>query len=363
MKDTGKQLLSILSKLSILALIAFPVLAGIDHFTNGPFTPYEQYKKLLGAGWDMFTAHWEWVLALFVTPILCKGSLSLYAPLAEDIRHNLFEKEMIRWMNTPYISPIHHLYMRRPPRWLRWENINPFRNTFYSFVVQGFRDLVYRRYEYKEFEPSGKRPNVWKVIPKKTWLSLSVFTLIPLLILAYDFKQNGTHLFAGYYSLVTPLLLAFMSRIAVMVLAIKNHASWKPIDRLLMETFGEIEPKTRWMELYPNQGEGNAILETWKAECHLRQDRDYQYRANRKLDVSSPRQYPVTGQLNYAYDNPSLPNCPYPEENIPDWAENYDMMYVNRKEDHKEKQREEIREVAKASGGKVLSFEAKRRRS
>lgn len=362
MKEAGKQLLSICSKLIILALIAFPVLAGIDHFTEDPFAPFEQYMKIIGAAWTLLTAHWEWVTVAIATPILCKGAYSSYAPLAEEIRHNLFEKEMIRWLNTPYISPLHHLYVLRPPRWIRWENSNPFRNTFYQFVVQAFRDLIYRRYDYKEFAPAGKRPSIWQVVPRKAWARLIVYTLIPILILTYDFKQNGVQLFDGYYALAVPVLLAFLSRSAVVALAIKDHAHWKQIDRLLKETFGEVEPKTRWMELYPNQLAGKAILETWRAECRFRQDRDYQYRATRKLDTSSPRQYPVTGQMNYAYDNPSLPACPYPEEHIPDWAENYDAMYQGLQKEIKEKQREEIREVAKASGGKVVSFEMKRRK-
>lgn len=362
MKEAGKQLLSICSKLIILALLAFPVLAAVDYFTDGSFTPFEQYKKIIGVAWNLMTAHWEWITAAFITPILCKGAYTLYAPLAEEIRQNQFEKEIIRWFNTPYISPLHRLYMLRPPRWIRWENINPFRNTFYRFVVQAFRDLIYRRYDYKEFEPTGNRPTIWQVVPRKAWASLTIFTLIPLLILAFDFKQNGLHLFDGYYALTLPVILAFLSRSAVLTLAIKDHATWKHIDRLLMDTFGKVEPKTRWMELYPNHPAGKSILETWKAECRLRQDRDYQYRATRKLDMSSPQHYPVTTHMNYAYDNPSLPSCPYPEEQIPDWAENYDAMYHGIQQDIKDKQRDEIREIAEASGGKVVTFEVRRKK-
>lgn len=361
MKDTGKQLFSICTKLSLLALIAFPVLAAIDYLTDGPFLPFEQYKKMIGTTWTLLVANWEWATLLLVTPILCRGAYSLYAPLAEEIRHNLFEKEMIRWLNTPYISPLHHLYMLYPPRWIRWENKNPFRNNFYQFVVQAFRDVIYRRYEYKEFAPTGKRPTIWQVVPHKAWASITVYTLIPLLILAYDIKQNGIHLFNGYYVLTLPVLIAFLARSAVVALAIKDHASWKQIDRLLIKAFGELEPKARWMELYPNQPAGKSILETWNAECRLRQDRDYQYRATRKLDTSTPLHYPVKSQTNFAFDNPSLPACPFPEEQIPEWAGNYDSMYHGLNDELKEKQREEIREVAQASGGKVVSFESRRK--
>ena len=39
------------------------------------------------------------------------------------------------------------------------------------------------------------------------------------------------------------------------------------------------------MELYPDQPAGRRILETWKADCRLRQDRDNLYRATSKLAI------------------------------------------------------------------------------
>ena len=56
----------------------------------------------------------------------------------------------------------------------------------------------------------------------------------PVLILAYGFKQYGF-----YYALTVPVLIALLARSAIVV-PIKDHASWKPIDRLLIETFGQI---------------------------------------------------------------------------------------------------------------------------
>ncbi|TVX98381.1 hypothetical protein [Paenibacillus cremeus] len=103
MMEAGKQFLSISSKLIVLVLIAFPILAGIDYFTNVSFAPFEQYKKMIAAAWTLLTAYWEWVTVLFITPILCQGAYKLYAPLAEEIRHNLFEKR-----DDPFVE--HTLY-------------------------------------------------------------------------------------------------------------------------------------------------------------------------------------------------------------------------------------------------------------
>jgi len=342
MKETGKQLISILSKALLLALLAFPVLAVIDYFTEGTFKPYTEYKRLIGEAWTFIVDHWEWTAVVVITPILCRGAYKLYAPLAEEIRQNQFEKELIRWLNTPYISPLHHLYMIRPPRWVRWEVKNPYRNTFYKFVVQAFRDIVYRPYDYQEFEPTGKRPNVWQVVPKKAWVSMAIYMMIAAAILTFNYRQNSTHLFDGYYVFTIPLLLALLSRVLVMIIAIVDHAGWKKIDRLLIETFGEKEPKTRWVELFPNQSKGKVILETWKAECRLRQDRDT--------------------SASFTYENPAIPNCPYPEEQIPSWATNYDAMYYSRMENYKKKQQETISTVSRTSG-KVIPFDAKRKKA
>lgn len=359
MKDTGKQLLSICSKIILFTLAAFPLLATIDYFTEGPFAPFEKYKHTVIVLWNIVTDNWTWLLVVIVTPILSRGATKIYPSIAEEIRQNMFEGEMIRWLNTPYISPLHHLYMIRPPRWLRWENNNPFRNDFYKFITQAFRDLIYRRYEYTDFTPSGERPNIWKVVPRRAWINIIIYNALPLLIVAALYYKNGMHIFEGYYALALPVIISLLARGVVVYMAIWDHASWRVIDRQIIESFGDPLPKTRWMDLYPNQPGGRVILDTWRSECRLRQDRDYQYRATGKLDTNT---VPVTGPLQYAYDNPSLPLCPYPDEKIPEWAENYDSMYHGRRVEVAEKQQEELLEAAKESGGKVVPLDFKRRR-
>ncbi|MFC3345648.1 hypothetical protein ACFOHW_25085 [Paenibacillus abyssi] len=344
-----------------IALIAYPLLAAIDHFTEDSFGPFVQYKKLISTIWTFSSHHWEWIAVAVITMILSRGSLSLYAPLAQEIRHNLLEREMTRWLNTPYISPLHHLYMIHPPRWIKWSDKNPFRDTFYQFIVQAFRDVVYRRYDYTEFAPAGKRPTMGEVVPKKAWVNIAIYTLLGAVLLSVSFMGNGLNFFAGYYKFMIPVVIALFVRAAVIGLAIHDHANWSKIDQQLMDTFGQKELKTRWMELFPNQPRGKAILETWKNECTMRQDRDYQFRLTRRADVSSPNHYRQT-PLNHAYDNPALPLCPFPAEQLPEWAENYQDMYVDRIGEHQQKQQNEIKELAKASGGKVVAFGQRKRK-
>ncbi|MGF7033502.1 hypothetical protein J2T17_004450 [Paenibacillus mucilaginosus] len=358
MKDTFKPIFSIMYKLLLLALVALPVLAIIDHFKDGGLPLYAHYKQGIVLVWDYIWDHWMGLIIVILTPMLTSSSYKLYSKLADDIRHNQFEQELIRWLDTPYISPLHHLYMRRPPRWTKWEVNSPFRNYFYKFVCQAFRDIVYRRYEYSALAPPGKRPNIWVMVPRNTWGSILIYLGISAALVMAIITQRDSNPYGQYLVLTIPIVVALVARFFFLALAIYDHATWRHIDPQLKEMFGEFEPKVRWMDLYANQPGGRVILDTWKAECQMRQDRDNQHRDNKGINLQVPTM-PAAPKHLY-YDNPAIPLCPFPSEIIPEWAENYDLLYQDRYADKQETQIQEIRELAKASGGKVVTFERRK---
>lgn len=166
MKESIEKLLKVITWILFISLCVYIILLISLFFKENSLRILYPVTKFINSVWEIICDNWKLIVFISLIPIVCNTSYRAYSELAETIRHNRFYAEVDRWLDTPYISPLHHLYMVKPPSWLRIEDFNPFRNELYKNATKVFSEIVYFQYAYTKFEPSYQPISWLKVIPK-----------------------------------------------------------------------------------------------------------------------------------------------------------------------------------------------------
>ncbi|WP_240416564.1 hypothetical protein [Paenibacillus periandrae] len=298
-----------------LGIIAYPTTYAIQKAIPS-IQPFSGYMKML----EYLADHKTLCFVILLT-VLFTGSKQLYAITAKEIKLRHLDLEVQRWNFTPYIAPLHLYYMFFPQQSYIKSNRAIASDFTYRTTVDHFRNRIYYNANYNTFEPN-KRPSLFLLIGPKIiaeiigYFVAFMFSLVTLLndkpISEWD---SDWHVFA------IPVLIFLIRRVYYLIKSVMDSGvRYNHVEKFFNDNYGEKEPRIKWHELYPNQQIGATILDVWKKECEIRQrlyDQSYNRGENKVL----------------IFDCPSLPERPFTEEDIPEWAEGSEEHYEIMKEE------------------------------
>lgn len=336
MREAMKPVWFILKVSIIIAIAAYPITFIVQIFstTSNPFTLYNQTIAFI------FSNYWDWII-IGVLSILFMRSDLLFKSI-EHIRLRHYELEFLRWRDTPFISPLHLLYLLSPPGAITDDKMSNAFDPFYKTVITDFRDRVYINAKFIRFEPENK-PTILAVLGRQL---ISQFAVNSFMILAgvvgVLFLNPVTSLFDGWGKVVIPFEILFLSRNFQIMRAVRLAHPSKTYDRVKRQ-FDQEEPKVTWRELYPDSPLGEAILFAWKADCEKRQRLAY--------ELSNK---PVPTKMDY--QSAGLAPKPFPSEEIPEWADEAARSLKDQQSQWRAQIDKQNRELEKATDGKVVAF-------
>lgn len=340
MREALKPVGFIIKSAVLLAISAYPITLVIQLLSDKePFTAYNYYIGYV------FEHYWSWILVIIATLLLSRtGNKTL--KYVEEIRHRHYMLEFHRWINTPYIAPLHLYYMVAPPMALSEDAKSQALDPFYKIVVSDFRDRVYINVKHKQFEPNPK-PNYATIIGKSMIIQIIVNTFFLILSMAGMFYLNTiTHLAADWGKALIPIAAYFFFQNTTILRAFAL-ASPNKTYAMIKENFDEEEPEITWRDLFPDRPYGEALIFAWRADCERRQRLAYE---------ASGKPVPVRME----YTSPGLAPKPFPSEIQPEWADEAEQNYLIQTLQRERNIVEKNQEIAGASKGKVVVFQKRK---
>ncbi|MDQ0255542.1 hypothetical protein J2S74_002924 [Evansella vedderi] len=328
----------------LFAIIAIPVLAIIQWVTPYENTPFTSYMELLSIIWEYTLAWGDWLI-IFVLTYFLVTSIKTYYDIAENLRMRHFGLEYIRWSSTPYIAPLHFYYLMTTPNSISSRLDHMANNDFYQDVVDTFRNRVYMDAKYTQEEPNPK-PNMLQIVGFKPLVPviIGVGVVISFFYLLYDAKPINEW-FTGWEKFAIPFLLFLLVWVSQIIYAIWNFGRHKTYDRMVFQYFETENPKIRWREVFPDRENGKTVIKAWKAAREKKQ-RYYEYLRGR----------PIIHNDVLEYDNPAIAPFPYPQDEVPEWADDMEEHVIQSEYGWKQEKIEHNREVEKKTKGKVVNF-------
>lgn len=315
--------------------------------------------KYTHLGFNWFKEHYLMVIVLTITPFFIRKTYHHYVITAKELRSERLHTEIDRHLTTPYISPLHLLYMMKPPRWIKDDHEYVFRDFLYKEATTAFSQIIYVNFKYESYEPIKKPASVLNIISKQTYkkifISLGSILLFGASYYVFPYFFPNT---INYAILTLPLIFRHIFILVYIIKAIIQYGTFNQIKKMLLKEFNTLDPNVKWIELFPNTTEGQAILTTWKQESALRQFRDTEHRnPNNSADLSIPNKYDPNLRIHFELNDISV--CPYPNMKIPSWYEDY-INYINKKQ--KENHEENYNYIKNITNGKVISIHEIRNR-
>lgn len=263
----------------------------------------------------------EWwsvgIVLLFTWGLLKKIPAFRYSEM-ENMRERQYMFEVGRYHNTPYVPSIMLMYLKNPPDSFSPITYDYINNTFYRSVVNGFRDSVYRMTDFQTFEPDA-RPNFIKVVGFRNWLRLYGYFGVSLAWLAYWLLGVPEVLLNGWQLFTMPFVVFGFSKAAVILSAITTHVP-DQLDRRL-ETENGPHQKITWREVFPDQSIGSSIIRAYLAE------------KERRMRYESTLTGMIIPDNVDQYINKNYPPYPYPSKDIPEWSEEFEILYDSKIEE------------------------------
>ncbi|CAM3709271.1 hypothetical protein [Marinicrinis lubricantis] len=349
MKGLFEPILKLIVLSMITGLLAFPVLGIIQWIAPENITPLDTYTEILSYIWIYMHGWGDWIIVVILSIIFFNFSHS-YAQTAQDIRLKRAFMEFDRWEKTPYISPAFYYYLVSMPINYSSTLREAVLSRFYQTIVENFRNRVYFNASFSEQNP----------VPKPSWIKVAGFsmllpsiagiiTLIGFFWHLYNSKSPDLW-FTGWDKFFIPFLIFIVSWVSQQLYAIIKVGCGVDIDQRVQEYFGEPEPRIAWRDVFPDRPRGDAIIKAWSAIRDQLQ-RNYYYYRNKP--------FPANGKMTY--DNPALPPYPYPEEGIPEWAEEMEAYVGNKLNEWYEDHIEKTLQAVRSSKGKIVTLKKKRK--
>ncbi len=339
---------SLLLKVIFIGLVALPITFLIEVVSGDDIAPFTSYILSLGKLLSLIGLYIDWIIIAITTYIFCKNSSSVFYTTGEAIRTNRLLSEVARWSKTPYIPPLLYHYLLKPP-----VSASPKLSAFvnhrlYHEAMNHFRNRVYINASYLQYDPPPRQSTI-KIIG------------LPIILKAYIPLALATFFFA--YSVLTSSVTAFVTsweRFSIPVLIfiflysyMKSKAfvvfgPWTFHDKELITTFQELEPRVTWRELFPDTDRGQNILKRWQAE-----------QENRMRAVYRLRNMVIPDKITN-FDYPALAPYPYPSTELPDWVDQAEIYYKNKKGEWQAEEHNKMIKAATTSKGKVVAFPGKK---
>jgi len=341
MREALKPVWFIIKTIILLAIAAYPITLIIQWLSDG-ITPFTTYNRYIGF---VFNNYWDWLLVGAATLILTQPGDKI-VKLIEDIRIRHYELELIRWKETPYIAPLHLLYLLAPPRALTSDARSNALHPFYKTIVNDFRDRIYINAKYTQFDPETK-PSMWKVIGKSSTAQLITNTILVVFCVACMLYINPldkmTH---GWGKAFIPVVAYFLFQNVIIMRAIFIESPNKTYSRITKQ-FDDEDPKITWRELFPDRPYGESILFAWRGDCERRQRMSYE---------ASDSPVPVRME----YTSPGLAPKPFPSEEIPQWADSAEQYYFDHHKQRNQLLLERNKNFVGTPNNKVIIFQKRK---
>jgi hypothetical protein len=341
LREAFVPLVAALRKFVILAIVAIPVLWIIQWLSPHTFRPFDIYKDFLTQVWTNGLIYWDWILIALIT-FKISFNLKTYYTVAEKLRWDRLNLELVRWGKTPYIPSLLLFYLVTPQPSYSPNLKDLVFNSFQKDVVNMFRNRVYINSSIAQIEPE-KRLSFWKITGLSRWVPpmLGIITIVVAVLLTS--KTSVSLWLMGPQRFLLPVLIFIASWVVQQLYAILTVGKGQKLKHRLMDYFGEEDPKITWREVFPDRDYGNAIIKATEAYCERLQREYYNY---------TRKPIPANNQL--VYDCPTLPPYPYPTNELPEWTndmERYSDLARRKDEKHWQDQK-----VIQSSKGKVVQL-------
>lgn len=341
MQEALKPIWFLIKTAILLAIAAYPVTLVIQLLSigNKPFSTYNHYIGYV------FSNYWDWIFVAIITLFLIRPGDKILQYI-DDIRKRHYELEFNRWIDTPYISPLHLYHLIAPPVALSKDARSQALHPFYKSIISDFRDRVYINAKYTQIDPDSK-PTVIKIVGKSLLIQLLVNTLMFFLSVAGILYTNTlSNPINAWAKVFIPVGAYFLFQNFIIIKAIKLENP-KHTYAQLTKHFDMEEPKVTWRDLFPDRPYGESILFAWRADCERRQRLAYE---------ASNRPVPVRME----YKSPGLPPKPFPADELPHWATAAEQSYYEEISEHTQRVVDRNKKIADDSKGKVVVFQKRK---
>ncbi|WP_047155066.1 hypothetical protein [Aneurinibacillus tyrosinisolvens] len=347
MKELFKTVKSNLRNILIFMALAYPIL-GVAQWLVPNYTPLDTYNGYLKELLGFILEYGDWILIVYLS-IQFSSSPQLFYEAAETIRMNRLIAEVKRWSRTPYISPVHFFYLMAPQ-----PAYNPMlhaqvKNTFNTEVMNLFRNRIYVNAEYMDDFPGPKVTWTQAVGSQLIFSVLAGMTFITGFFIVLGSIKSPELWFTGIERFFIPILVTVSALVGKKLFAMLRYGSGELLEEAMLDYFGEKEPRITWREMFPDRQDGKNLVLAWQANIEVQQ-RQYNYFKNRPL--------PNGNIMNY--DNPLLPPYPFPQNTMPEWANELAERLEDKKVVWRYEANENNRKMAKQSKGKVVLFNKKK---
>jgi len=327
----------ILKTAMLLAIAAYPVTMVAQWFSKESklFSIYNEFI-LNFAG-----TYWDWIIVVLFTYFLTRPGDKVIKT-CDDIKNRQYELETLRWMDTPYIAPLHLYYLLAPPIARSNDAKDQALDPFYKKIVSDFRDRVYVNAKYTRMDPLNA-PTRSGLLGQSLITQLIVNTFVFLITIAGMLYFPFTNSLFGWSKCSIPVAAYFLSLNLNIVKAYITVDPRKTYKMVKQHFDDEDNPKITWRDVFPDRPYGEAILFAWKADCERRQRFAYE---------ASGRPVPAIME----YTSPGLAPKPFPSEKIPTWADGAEQAFFMKTDIFKQQKYEKSKAIAANSKGKVVVF-------
>lgn len=260
---------------------------------------------------------WPVGVALLITMRLLKKISLFRFNEMEIMRARQYSYEIQRYSETPYIPAIMLMYLKNPPASFSPSIYNYINNTFYRSVVNGFRDTVYRMSDFSSFEPAA-HPNFIKVVGFQSIIRLLGYFSSGFVWLAYWLFTDPTAFLYGWQLFTLPIVILFLTKATIMLQAITSHLP-QHLDRQLEMENGP-NSKVPWREVFPDHPLGITITRAYLAE------------KEKRMRYESSFNGMIVPESVEHYNNTNFPPYPFPSKDIPEWTEDFEVLYETKTE-------------------------------
>ncbi|MCM3130155.1 MULTISPECIES: hypothetical protein [unclassified Paenibacillus] len=337
MSEAMKPVWLLLKITLILAVAAYPITFIIQLF-SGSINPFSTYNQMLAS---VFMEYWDWILVIIISFLFMRSDILFKS--VEHIRKRHYELEFLRWKNTPYIAPLHLLYLLSPPGATTDDKKSNAFDDMYKTVIADFRERIYINAKFSSVDPEAK-PSLRKILGQPLFSQLVVNTIMIIfgVVGMLNLNPSVNELFSGWGKAFIPLEVLFLSRTFKILNAIRLAHPSKTYQ-LIVHQFGMEEPRVTWRELFPDSPYGESILFAWRADCEKRQRLAYEL---------SGKTVPVKME----FKSTGLAPPPFPSKEIPEWTDQMVQSLEAQQAEWRSQIDQKNKVLEQTSNGKIIAF-------
>ncbi|MEK4487953.1 hypothetical protein MHH81_20815 [Psychrobacillus sp. FSL H8-0484] len=296
-----------MGKVLLWVILLYPLLWGIDFLADA---------ELLSAYHSFWMKWWEIGLVLVISYYVVQKMPKFRNEILEQLRINQYFEEVRRYRNTPYISPLMAMYLISPPIAYSPYDLDYVKNTFYRTIVNTFRDRVYVLSDYKNAQPSERKP-YYQIVGFKMIAQFIFYFGLSFGWLAYWVIKDYSVLIVEWQLFSLPFVIYGLSKSTMLLQAIMEHLPSRLDRKIERETVnGE---NINWRDAFPDRPFGETIIRAYYSEKEKRM---------RYFYAATNQPVPAT---TATFRHEALPPYPFPTKIVPEWANDIEELYEAKK--------------------------------